>query len=95
MLFPDIEGRAPMAKGPTGVMRMEDVSIRRLLGVMTDALRAHRVDDFDRADGELGQILGVHNMKEEQILYPMSDQLAGGPEGRAALVRKMQAVRAS
>lgn len=91
VLFPLLEKRAPMAMGPTRVMRHEHVEIRRLLREITEALGAASADGFARAKAELEEVLGAHNMKEEHILYPMSDQTAGGASERAELVRHLQA----
>ena len=73
-LFPAFEQASGMTMGPTRVMRMEHDQIREL---MADAARA--IDDqlADAAAGYLDTLLIMmqqHNMKEENILYPMIDE---------------------
>lgn len=73
-LFPAFEAATGSAMGPTQVMRMEHVQIRGLL----DDLRA-AVEDGDAASyrGQAETLLILmqqHNLKEENILYPMCDQ---------------------
>lgn len=73
-LFPTFEATTGMRMGPTQVMRMEHEQLR---GLMDDAMNA-----LNRADAEdyLGQadtlviMMQQHNMKEENVLYPMCDQ---------------------
>ncbi len=74
VLFPAFEARTGMSGGPTFVMRAEHQQMSGLLQEMDAALA--------RTDGQayLGQsetllmLMRQHNMKEENILYPMSDQ---------------------
>ena len=40
----------------------------------------------------LRDTLGPHNIKEENVLYPMTDGVVGGEPARDQLVRRMQAV---
>ncbi|WP_448210959.1 hemerythrin domain-containing protein [Colwellia sp. MEBiC06753] len=73
ILFPLIEKLAPMSKGPTNVMCSEHMVIKRLLNDIE-----HRLNDTTPQDLpeilELETLLSSHNMKEENILYPMIDQ---------------------
>lgn len=92
VLFPAFEEKTGMADGPTHVMRAEHVEIRFLLGVLTSALLASDADAFSAADRRLHYVLGAHNQKEEEILYPLSDSMAGGERERDELVRRMQAL---
>lgn len=93
ILFPAFERATGMSGGgPTAVMRAEHVEIKRLLDEIASAIRDSRADRFTDAARGLHSVLGEHNMKEEQILYPMSDQAAGGERERDDLVKQMQAV---
>jgi len=92
ILFPHFEAKTGMADGPTQVMRAEHVEIRFLLGVLTSALLASDAGAFSAADRRLHYVLGAHNEKEEGILYPLSDRVAGGERERDELVRRMQAI---
>lgn len=93
VLFPAFEEKTGMTSGPTAVMRAEHVEIRRLLEVLASALAAPDESAFREADRHLHEVLGGHNEKEEGILYPLSDRMAGGERERDELVRKMQAIR--
>ncbi len=74
ILFPEFEARTGITEGPTAVMRMEHDQMRILLDQMRQALADRDVDAF-LGDAETFMILTQqHDMKEEQVLYPMSDQ---------------------
>lgn len=70
-LFPAFEQATGMQGGPTMVMRGEHLQMREMLKSITTA-----IDNKD-ADEALGQceslmiFMQQHNMKEEQVLYPM------------------------
>lgn len=89
ILFPTFEQATGMTGGPTLVMRGEHLEIRRLLSDVAAAI--------EKADGAgvresihgLIETLSAHNLKEEQVLYPMTDQAAGS--GRDDLVKRLQA----
>ena len=91
ILFPLFERMTGMTgAGPTFVMRSEHVDIRRLMGDTAAALEAA---DPARADASLDgllDVLGSHNMKEERILYPMTDEAAGDDPARDDLVKRLQ-----
>ncbi len=86
VLFPEFEARTGMTDGPTKVMRMEHDQMRTLLEAMRRALADHDADAF-LGDAETFMILTQqHDMKEEQVLYPMSDQ-ALSDDGASVLGR--------
>lgn len=89
ILFPSFESLTGMTHGPTVVMRAEHVEIRRWMASAATALAAHDAEGYRSAAERLVSVLVPHNMKEERILYPMSDE-AAGPSGRDTLVRRMQ-----
>jgi iron-sulfur cluster repair protein YtfE (RIC family) len=87
VLFPEFD-RLGGPPGPTSVMRQEHVLIRRAL---SEALRVLGTGDpigFGDALAILGESLHLHNVKEEAVLYPSLDRLAGGDS--AALIRRAQ-----
>lgn len=92
VLFPAFEELTRMKVGPTIVMRAEHEEIRRLLDQASAALSAHDVAEFRRTLNRLTGMLMTHNVKEEQILYPMTDRAIDTPSARDALVRQMQAI---
>ncbi len=91
ILFPAFEGFTGMTMGPTVVMRHEHVEIRTRMDAIAAALEAGNRDDLTRALSGLRAVLGEHNMKEEHVLYPMTDESTGSERAADDLVRRMQA----
>ena len=92
ILFSIFEKRNGMrAGGPTGVMRREHQEILRHL----EAIRA-KVASGDPETGYDEQmmldILAMHNLKEEQVLYPWIDRLLTDAE-RTRVFARMKEVR--
>ncbi len=92
ILFPTFEQLTGMTTGPTVVMRAEHVEIRRWMALVAATLDAQDLAGVKRALGQLEGILAAHNIKEEQILYPMADRATSSPRERDDLVRHMQAL---
>ncbi|HLF75975.1 MAG TPA: hemerythrin domain-containing protein, partial [Dehalococcoidia bacterium] len=74
------------------VMRDEHVEIRRRMDGVAAEIKARNVAGIRQAIAALIEVLSVHNMKEEEVLYPMADQAAGGPREQDDLVKRLQAV---
>ena len=77
VLFPRFEVASGMASGPTAVMREEHGEMRGLLDGMRRALAARDRDGFLDCCETMLLMLQQHNLKEEEILYPMTDQALG------------------
>jgi regulator of cell morphogenesis and NO signaling len=81
ILFPAFEGASGMtpAVGPTAVMRAEHREIESLLGQIEAGIGdgASPAEELRR---RFHAVLGEHNVKEEEILYPMSDGFLGEQE---------------
>ena len=90
VLFPAFEKATGETRGPTAVMRAEHVEIRRLLDVIASAIHAGDRGAFAAASAELRVVLGSHNVKEESVLYPTVDAIAGTDRERHELVSRMQ-----
>jgi hemerythrin-like domain-containing protein len=73
-LFPTFEAKTGMSHGPTQVMCLEHVQLRSLLEAAGEALRAGQGEDYLGQAESLLFMMQQHNMKEENILYPMCDQ---------------------
>lgn len=86
-LFPAFETATGMTAGPTQVMRMEHSQMRSLMQGMKAALSARNADDYAGAAETLLILMQQHNMKEENILYPMCDQHV--PEATAERVMEI------
>ncbi len=88
ILFPEFEGRTGILMGPTQVMRMEHAQARELLQRMEKALQDRDKKSFVSIGETFMILIQQHNMKEEQILYPMCDQHLDAPE----VIGKMEAL---
>lgn len=92
ILFPTFESATGMmGGGPTHVMRAEHIEIRDFMRIATESLSRGDGARFAKALGGLRQTLSAHNMKEEHMLYPMTDQAMHGDEQRRQLVSRLQA----
>ena len=90
LLFPAFEEATGYAEGPTRVMRMEHEQIRSLLAQLEFACAERDEDAYSGAAETLAPLLAQHNMKEENILYPMCDQtLADGASDLGTRIEAM------
>ncbi len=88
VLFPAFEeGSGMSAGGPTETMRSEHVQMQPLFAQMRDAVAAKDATSYLDASQTLHEILQQHNMKEEQMMYPMLDQSLG-TQAAAAMVEE-------
>ena len=75
VLFPKMEEFMGSGEGPIYVMKMEHSQIKSIINQLGEAIEAK---NKDKALG-LGETFMImtqqHNMKEEQILYTMAEQL--------------------
>ncbi|MEW6253979.1 MAG: hemerythrin domain-containing protein, partial [Planctomycetota bacterium] len=76
-LFPAFEERTGMRAGPTQVMRMEHAQMRELIDAMAQAVDAGDAERFLGLSETLNVLMQQHNLKEENMLYPMSDRTLG------------------
>ncbi len=74
-LFPAFEARSGMSGGPTFVMRSEHLQMRELVAQMAAAVERRGDAGFLGASETLLMLMRQHNLKEEQILYPMTDRV--------------------
>lgn len=92
LLFPVFERTTGMSDGgPTFVMREEHVEIRSAMAAVTAALAARHADLAIESLDTLTDVLSTHNVKEERMLYPMTDRAIGEDRDRDELVKRMQA----
>lgn len=77
VLFPRFEAATGHSAGPTQVMRGEHMQMRELLGNLAQAMSAGDRDDCLGIFETLLIMMQQHNLKEEQVLYPMSDEALG------------------
>lgn len=90
ILFPAFESATGMTSGPTMVMRSEHEQIRLALEAMAEAVAARNAEAYLGYAETLLMLLRQHNLKEEQILYPMTDRAMAGET--PDLLARMQAL---
>ncbi|OZA14725.1 MAG: hemerythrin HHE cation-binding protein [Hydrogenophilales bacterium 17-62-8] len=90
VLFPAFEAHTGNRMGPTQIMRMEHQQIRDLIQNMARAVADFNQNSYLGLSETLNMLLQQHNLKEETMLYPMSDQVLGSE--RDAVIRAMEAV---
>ena len=89
VLFPAFEARTGNSMGPTHVMRMEHEQMRGLLQDMANAVAEENHSRFLGLSETLNMLMQQHNLKEENMLYPMADRVLG--DERGSLIRAMEA----
>ena len=85
-LFPAFEEATGMVGGPTAVMRMEHTQMRELFAELAEAVAKKDAEGFNGAGQTMLILMQQHNMKEEQMLYPMCDRAL---EGEGPLVDRL------
>ncbi len=78
LLFPAFEQRTgmPPTAGPTAVMRAEHLEIRALLDRIEAGI-ADATAPVEPLRASFRAVMADHNAKEEQVLYPATDDLLG------------------
>lgn len=96
VLFPRFESATGMTQGPTRMMRIEHQELRGMLETLLQAALDEDAEEFEGEAETLLIMLQQHNMKEENILYPMCDQHIASaeiePELRATLKGRHEGV---
>jgi hemerythrin-like domain-containing protein len=87
VLFPAFEEQTGMRGGPTQVMRDEHAQMNAVFSAMRDALAKQDGNGYLGLSESLLMLMRQHNLKEENILYPMADQALAGQAD--ALLRRM------
>jgi iron-sulfur cluster repair protein YtfE (RIC family) len=90
LLFPAFEAATGMTSGPTEVMRGEHRQMRDLLAQMQGAVESRDSDAFGGAAETLLILMQQHNMKEENILYPMCDNALGSSDVGTSLAERLK-----
>ena len=90
VLFPAYEQRTGHPGGPPGIMRMEHGQMRELFDTMAQALAAHDTKVYAGTSETLLILMQQHNLKEEQMLYRMCDQMLA--QQSAELINRMNSI---
>ncbi|MCL2346191.1 MAG: hemerythrin domain-containing protein [Desulfobulbus sp.] len=93
LLFPTFESATGESGGPTQVMRGEHTQMRALLAAMAEAIEARDADEYAGQAETLLIMMQQHNLKEENILYPMCDSAIPPADGQRLMNEIQQALR--
>jgi len=93
VLFAQLEELNGQPLGPELMMRMEHDQMRELFEQMEEAVAEKDVDGYLGTSETLLVFMQQHNMKEEQILYGMADNVLG--EASTEVVDNMEKVSGS
>ena len=74
VMFEEFETKTGMTEGPTAMMRHEHTQMRGLMKQMLESIQADNKDKFFGTAETFMILQQQHNMKEEQMLYPMAQQ---------------------
>ena len=77
-LFPALEAVFPNGSGPVSVMRSEHAQVRELCDEVQKLINGGEFARAAQSVDLLFSVLQSHNIKEEQILYPMCDRFLQG-----------------
>jgi hemerythrin-like domain-containing protein len=91
VMFPAFEVRGAGHCNPTPVMIMEHTQMRNVLKQMREDIVKKDKDHFFGLSETLMMTIQQHNMKEEQMMYPMVDESLGN-EGNM-LLDEMKALK--
>lgn len=81
VLFPAFESATGMTAGPTQMMRMEHQQMRAIVNEMNKSCDSQDKTAYLGLSETLMVTMQQHNMKEEQILYPMTDNSLTDKDG--------------
>ncbi|MEO8331404.1 MAG: hemerythrin domain-containing protein [Gallionella sp.] len=87
VLFPELVSAGGPA-GPVHIMCMEHTQINELLDQMAAALANEDTQEYQGLSETLLMVMQQHNLKEEQILYPIADRVLSAE--RESVLNRMQ-----
>lgn len=90
VLFRYMERTMGTEGGPLPVMKMEHQQMRDLVETMTETMQAQDRDGYLGASETMLILMQQHNMKEEQILYPMAERMLAS--GQEQIIKEMEGV---
>lgn len=92
LLFPTFESASGQSGGPTEVMRGEHRQMRDLFAAMADAFSEKNADEYAGQAETLLIMMQQHNIKEENILYPMCDSAIKHDDSQRLAAEIQQAI---
>ncbi len=93
ILFPVFERKTGIKDGgPTSVMRIEHIEIKKYLQEIKRKLHVKKIQDPCKEEVALFKVLESHNQKEENILYPGIDNLTSEQE-KEQMIKQMSSIK--
>lgn len=92
VMFLEFEAKTGMTQGPTAMMRHEHSQMRSLMQQILDAVDANNKEKFFGLTETLMILMQQHNMKEEQMLYPMAQQHLSAESDRVVAMMESMVV---
>ncbi|AZQ84131.1 hemerythrin domain-containing protein [Colwellia sp. Arc7-635] len=80
IIFPEFEQATGITQGPTQVMRGEHQQMRALVTDLSKAIIDENKTVYFGLSETLMVLMQQHNMKEEMMLYPMTQQRVPAPD---------------
>ena len=84
-LFPAMEAATPQAAAPIRVMTMDHDQIRHMIGKLLEAVVQASKDNVLSIAETLLMTIQQHNIKEENMLYPLADRYLSEVSDRIAV----------
>jgi len=81
VLFPAMEQKMGSGMGPVQVMRAEHENMRRLFGEIRADIAQQQSEHCLGLTDTLLMLIQQHNLKEENMLYAMADQILADEQG--------------
>ena len=78
VLFAAFEQKTGNTQGPTEIMRGEHRQIRAIIDLLMKSLALQDKDEYLGHSETMNIMIQQHNLKEENMLYPMTDQILTG-----------------
>ena len=89
VLFPAFEEQTGIIQGPTMIMKSEHRQMRGLMAQLQHAMERRDESEYLDTSETLLIMMQQHNMKEEGMLYPMSDEQLSGVD---KIISEMQKI---
>ncbi len=80
VIFPALEQKMGTGMGPVQVMRKEHEDMRRLFGEIREDIARQQAEHCLGLSDALLMLMQQHNLKEENVLYPMADRMLAGEQ---------------
>ncbi len=74
ILFPLFEEKIGISKSDISIMKIEHSQIMNMMKEIKEDINKQDIDHFFEISESLSMVIQQHNIKEEQMLFPMTDE---------------------